>query len=466
MQDVNNDMDDLFRKAAEQYPLKTDGADWQKVFAGLQEAAVPVAEEKEKRKRRFLWLFLLLPLGLLWAVYYQSDNQPKQQMAAAKEATANGTSNDAVTNNAANEINKRSEKSDSGLATKSPAKAGNMDDITSAFSSAEVKNNEKAFHQREANILSGAKNKVSVNEQSELLKPSTGSTELRNKRDFAYTQAEVNNNSNEVINDKKNRLAQQPDVLPNRIDKQNAQANRSIQPDETVQNKTDSVVLLNSKADSAASNSSSSSDNKSKLVTAKRKQTGFYASILASFDVSTIKLQRINKTGYGFEVLVGYRFSKRFSVESGVNRTDKKYYSTGKYFDKTNTGISPQSEIIYTNGTCAMFEIPANVKYDFAQKKKSTWFATAGLSSYLMKDEQYTYYANHSGDYYKATKTYSRSGNNLFSVASLSVGYQLQLNKHLSLRAEPYIKMPLGGIGIAKMPITSTGIAVGFTRSF
>ena len=36
MQYVNDDMDDVFRKAAEGYPLDTTGADWNKVLAGLE----------------------------------------------------------------------------------------------------------------------------------------------------------------------------------------------------------------------------------------------------------------------------------------------------------------------------------------------------------------------------------------------------------------------------------------------
>ena len=32
MQFVNDDMDDLYRRAAEEYPLKTDSGDWNKVL--------------------------------------------------------------------------------------------------------------------------------------------------------------------------------------------------------------------------------------------------------------------------------------------------------------------------------------------------------------------------------------------------------------------------------------------------
>src|SRR5687767_13374857 len=37
MQFSNNDMDELFRKAADKYPLKTDNADWEKISKALDE---------------------------------------------------------------------------------------------------------------------------------------------------------------------------------------------------------------------------------------------------------------------------------------------------------------------------------------------------------------------------------------------------------------------------------------------
>src|SRR6478672_2305281 len=64
MQYVNDDMDDLFRRAAENYPLDTKSADWDKIAAELD-----IKPEKTKdsvfRDRRFLWLLLLLPLSFL-----------------------------------------------------------------------------------------------------------------------------------------------------------------------------------------------------------------------------------------------------------------------------------------------------------------------------------------------------------------------------------------------------------------
>ena len=65
MQYVNDDMDDIFRKAAEGYPLDTSGSDWNKVLSALQEAEEVKPAAKKNNRRRYLWLLMLLPLGLV-----------------------------------------------------------------------------------------------------------------------------------------------------------------------------------------------------------------------------------------------------------------------------------------------------------------------------------------------------------------------------------------------------------------
>ncbi|HEY1021564.1 MAG TPA: hypothetical protein VGE06_04595, partial [Flavisolibacter sp.] len=61
MQYPNNDMDELFRKAAEEYPLNTGSANWKAVQAAL------AGEEKPRPlpKGNLRWLFVLLPFLLL-----------------------------------------------------------------------------------------------------------------------------------------------------------------------------------------------------------------------------------------------------------------------------------------------------------------------------------------------------------------------------------------------------------------
>ena len=64
MRDINDDMDDLFRRAANNYPLNTNSSDWNKVQSAMQFSEKEMAPVKSKKKyRRFFWLLLLLPFA-------------------------------------------------------------------------------------------------------------------------------------------------------------------------------------------------------------------------------------------------------------------------------------------------------------------------------------------------------------------------------------------------------------------
>ena len=64
MKDNNGDMDDLFRRASDKYPLRTDSADWDRLANALDEPVLPSDGEDKRRKRRgVFWWFLLVPGG-------------------------------------------------------------------------------------------------------------------------------------------------------------------------------------------------------------------------------------------------------------------------------------------------------------------------------------------------------------------------------------------------------------------
>jgi hypothetical protein len=68
MQPINDDMEELFRRAAKDYPLNTDNGNWDELLHKMNspsEVHTPPARDK----RRFLWLLLLLPLFFICSRY-------------------------------------------------------------------------------------------------------------------------------------------------------------------------------------------------------------------------------------------------------------------------------------------------------------------------------------------------------------------------------------------------------------
>jgi len=197
-----------------------------------------------------------------------------------------------------------------------------------------------------------------------------------------------------------------------------------------------------------------------------KKQSYLYAGIVGAPDLSTVKFQSTKGVGATFGVLIGYAFGPHWAIETGAYVDRKRYYTEGEYFSTKNVYLPPNSELLNVDGTCYMWEIPINVRYTFNPSGKTRWFATAGLSTYLMNREKY----NYEYKYYNGSYTHSnawdlkKASQYPFSIVGFSAGFEQRLGSVGNLRIEPYVRVPLGGIGTGSLPIMSTGINIGITR--
>ena len=189
---------------------------------------------------------------------------------------------------------------------------------------------------------------------------------------------------------------------------------------------------------------------------ARKTNRGFELGVLAGGDLSNVKFSSAGRAGVNLGLTIGYRFSNRWSVNTGVIYTKKNYTALEKDFTKKGTIVNYKIEDI--EGNCSMLDIPLNVRYDFGMKNKRSYFASAGLSTYLMDREYYEYYI-----YYGSTRRWrdwetKDNSNYLFSIVNLSAGMERQIGKRFSLQAEPYLKLPLKGLGQGELRLNSYGI--------
>jgi hypothetical protein len=112
-----------------------------------------------------------------------------------------------------------------------------------------------------------------------------------------------------------------------------------------------------------------------------------------------------------------------------------------------------------------MLDIPLNMRYDFALQarpdgRQNRWFASAGITTYVMLREDYSYkYANPDDPRinYKAREWSTNTGGYGFSHLNVSAGYERAFGKRLSWQVEPFLKIPLKGVGYYKLNLISTG---------
>jgi len=166
--------------------------------------------------------------------------------------------------------------------------------------------------------------------------------------------------------------------------------------------------------------------------------------------------------GNTFGVLLGYSFNDKWAVESGLSLDRKRYYTAGEYFKKEMpAGYTLQN----VDGTCNMWEIPVNVRYNFNTSSRMRWFATAGLSTYLMSKETYTYQYEYNWTTGDSSWDIHKPSQYWFSIVNLSAGFETSVGRIGKLRLEPYVRIPLSGIGTGKLPIVSGGLNIGIVRN-
>ena len=184
--------------------------------------------------------------------------------------------------------------------------------------------------------------------------------------------------------------------------------------------------------------------------------SNFGITVSAGPDLSFIKLNKVGKATMTYGAGLSYNFAKRFTVRAGF------YFSKKIYEASPEDYHMPGVTYPYFTGVdanCKVYEIPVNISYHFWQRNKHNWFGNLGLSSYLMKTEDYTYkYKTPSGQSYNYYMGVTNENKHYFAVLNLSAGYQYQLSKRIALQAEPYFKLPLSGIGLGKIKLNSAGV--------
>jgi hypothetical protein len=193
---------------------------------------------------------------------------------------------------------------------------------------------------------------------------------------------------------------------------------------------------------------------------------GFYYGLIGGVHMNAIKDEGFKKTGFDVGLLGGYRFSGKISVESGILFARKYYWTSGKNFDMSGMGSMPAGmDMMEVHGSSQIIEIPFHVRYDFARKKTERFYSLAGFSSYILTEEnnQYDYMLN--GTQGKMSGSYEQNQTYFASCIDFALGYEKNVGYKTRLRIEPYIQLPVNGIGVGHLLVKSAGLRFGITNS-
>lgn len=420
MQNLDNHMDELFQKAAEHYPLKTNPGNFEDLmpFIGGEAVVAPAKDLSKGKRKTSLLLLSFIIIGLTTASIYLLTKNSVTRSSNTK-ALVKENSNSPVENNSVAEIT-----------------AGNTlpGTVTSIKENIPV---QPAFIYQRNQLFSYTKGKTLVNIFSPLAETADDYT---NGNDEPGDINGKENNARAEIN--------KPRQLKN--DMVITEAGK-----ETIDTAGRKKKLTTNESETTA---------KDKTTNKSKNKPGWYYGIAAGAELNEVKGQAMTKAAPTGGVILGLQVNNKISFETGVQVTQKKYYSDGKYF-KPKAGSMPANMSVNSlQSTCGLIEIPVAVKYNFS-KKKNTLYGKAGVSSYIITKEANKYQAVVSGQQQELNSTYKTNRSYFASDVRISAGYQHTVGKKLNIRVEPFIQIPLKGIGVGNMPVTSAGLQLVLTRN-
>lgn len=184
----------------------------------------------------------------------------------------------------------------------------------------------------------------------------------------------------------------------------------------------------------------------------------FYTTLTLSPDVSALKIKDISGVGNSLGLNLEYFIHPNISINAGALYVFKTYRAGEGY----STGYAPGPN--HVDGNCWVLDLPLNLRYYTINQRLSRWYLTAGLSSYLMLKEKYdlNYQSYHYGGSVYDNRLEVRNKNRHYlDIVNLGLGYERVLTNKLSLQVEPYLKLPLKGIGEGDISLKSAGAFVG-----
>ncbi|TCC98170.1 outer membrane beta-barrel protein [Pedobacter psychroterrae] len=163
--------------------------------------------------------------------------------------------------------------------------------------------------------------------------------------------------------------------------------------------------------------------------------------------------------GFSAGVAFGVGVTKNLSLQTGVHYSIKDYHTNNYAYKFSNERV--QGLISGVEASCLVLEIPLLVSYRISENYKRSIDLNAGISSYFMLREDYTFkYTPQSGIEDRFVERRNENQHYL-SVVDLSATYFIKLKKEqLHLGFEPFVKIPLSGVGEGKVNLKSSGISL------
>ncbi|MBV9960652.1 MAG: hypothetical protein JO072_00265 [Parafilimonas sp.] len=404
----NDNLEELFKNAANDYPLRTDNSNWNSVATKLQDTAVSTNGRNKSLVKYAALLFLLLG-GTIF--YFKLQPLTKDDSPSSKEVYTN-----------------TQKKISSEPAASSPIRESS----TAAL-------NDKTASVKNSNLFAEKKQAVS------------SSGNIQNNYNNA-TKIDVNQIVNKNNFDKTKDSKTPASINENQYTLNNFTTNKN---ENVVNGQNVKQGLTNSQASKAVHQ-----------VKFNHALSKFYGTLYGSPEFSMVKFQKVSKPGYKIGVALGYRINNNFSIQLGLERDHINYYTDGKYFDKSGLHLKETAALESVNASSKLTSVPVTLQYNLLNKKNGHLFTSLGANIVaLTHTENYEYIVSKNGNENDVSRSFGSVTNpKYFTSINASIGYETKLFRQYNLNIEPYYQLPIRNIGVGNLPVTSFGVNIGIVK--
>jgi hypothetical protein len=444
-------LDERLREAADQHEPPFDEASWQELESKL-------ANSKPKRRAAWWWFTDALILGLLVFIAFHlvqpgqvipnMDNDKSEAVVATSSSTPHAQHAPTVPGTTSNDLTQATPAETA--ITNDPSFSSDASN-TPSFSTNRVAKKSRTAN---TNHIAGSSDAVSLQSQvanSRIDDNNAGITKASDAGIIKKYEESLTPTKGIVKDEKAGYLAGDQSIP-------SAEMQASPVQPETAEAQNDKQEATAALAESALPPSAA----EKKSLNKKPSDKGFYVYGMAGSEWSLVPGNEQGKTTFAWGMGAGYRISPKWAVQAGYFKTQKVYTAgPGDYKPKPGTYYYNLT-IKEVEADCHITEIPIAISYTLFDTRKQSLYASLGFSSYIMKSEEYHY------DYIRANSTpgyskyyYQTNNSHLFAGLLLSGGYNFKLFDGFSLSAEPYLKVPLYGVGEGSIKIYSFGLMAG-----
>lgn len=197
--------------------------------------------------------------------------------------------------------------------------------------------------------------------------------------------------------------------------------------------------------------------------------SGFALGLIVGPDLSTVgSFSNFYTPGFKIGATVAYTWNKNIGISTGVIYSKVNYTAEGSEYNPPYGFWSYGTVPLKTEAVCAILSIPLRFKYNFAHLNSSRFYMTAGITSYIMLNETYQFtYAPKKDESHLIQSWSGHTGSrHWLSNATLSIGYAFDISQTISLGIEPYLNIPIRGVGWGNVDLYSTGTLISINYRF